>query len=242
MKTFGLNYQISLFGDYSEVTPTVGNSQKAFELFSPKGMVTGQAFEFKINPGEAQPVAISRLSLGTPDNSWRITFNSDRLDIILTNVDLNVFNMLSFGDFIQRAKEYTGLADSMLKKSFRRIGVIQNILINEISVNAVGKKFGNSIPFFDDKEIGEWYNRKSTRMRTNREELNVVNDIRSIKTPIRINSKQSIFDGVLINLDINTIDENRDYRFDSGNYATIIDEISVLQTEISQQIISHIQN
>lgn len=242
MKTFSLNYQVSLFGDYPEVTPTVSNSQKAFERFSSQGMIPGQAFELKINPGGAQPVATSRLSLGTPDQSWRITFNSDRLDLILTNVDLNVFDMPPFVDFVSKSKEYIALANSIFEKSFRRIGVIQNILISEISIDAVERKFGNSIPFFSDKKIGEWYNRKSTRFMASRgEELNVVSDIRSIKTPVRIDSKQTIFDGILVNLDINTLDENRDYRFNGDNYVTIIKEISDLHVGVSQQIISRIE-
>ncbi len=242
MKTFSLNYQISLFGDYSEVMPTVANSQKAFELFSPEGMVTGQAFEFKINPGEAQPAAISRLSLCTPDNSWRITFNSDRLDLILTNVDINVFDMLSFDNFILESKKYISLANSIFSKSFRRIGIVQNILVNEISIDTVEKKFDNSIPFFNDKVIGEWHNRKSTRINVHEEELNIVSDIRSLKTPVRIDSKQTVFDGLLINLDINTIDENRLCRFNSENCGAIIDNLSTLHIDILQQIVSHINN
>ena len=115
MKLENLKYQISLFGNYEEIVPNIETIKQFVELFTDEKLIPNQFKEFNLDLKEE----MSRLSLTSIDNSFTINFNSDRIDFILTNINLGVFSMLDFSTFINNIKNYVLKIDSVSKKKHK---------------------------------------------------------------------------------------------------------------------------
>jgi hypothetical protein len=242
MNTVYLNYQISLFGNYDEISPTPETIRIFLDMFSDNGFIPNiqNEISFTLSNTESvknNPSTKQRLRLSSSNNSWNIGFGQERIDFILTNIDIGVFDMPDFADFIADCKDFIGKINNKYPKRHRRIGVVQNILLSETPED-IQKKFNKNIPAFDNKPLFDWTNRISTREVILSDEINIVSEIRKVKTPLFINSQQTIFDGFLVNVDINTIDENRYYRIGQDNVENYINVIVEKHNEIKRQTFS----
>ncbi|KAA6326223.1 hypothetical protein EZS27_024643 [termite gut metagenome] len=241
----GLKYQISLFGNYAEISPNPETVKYFLDQFSVKGFIPNTQNEINIvfgtNPSLNQNTSTQRLRLSNSDGSWNINFGSGRIDFILTNINIDVFKMLDFDTFIDESKDYIKKISQKFSNKHRRIGIVTDYLLFE-PIEGLQKKFNRSIPFFEERQLQEWTCNVSAKEKVdNNETLNVISTVRKIKMPIFKNSKQMIFDGVHISFDSNTVDENKNYRFDQSNIDINIDNIVTVLNRISAETFKFVE-
>jgi hypothetical protein len=243
MNTIYLNYQVSLFGNFDDISPNQETIRTFLDLFSDKGFIPNIHNEVTISLSDNADGAKNnsstkpRLRLSSSDSSWNIIFSSERMDFILVNSNIGVFDMPDFAGFIEDCKNFVGKIGNKYPRKYRRIGVVQKISLAE-KPEYIQKKFSKNIPLFDDKPLFDWVNRISTQETIPNDTMNIISEIRRIKIPLLINSQQSIFDGFLITFDINTMDENRDYRIGKDNLEHYINVITEKHNEVKQQTFS----
>jgi len=242
MKTIELKYQISLFGSYDDINPNADTIKKFVDLFSEKGLIPNQVKEIGVNiTGETfENITTNRLRLTASDNSFNIHFKEDRIDFELTNVNIGVFNMPNLDVFIKDFTECIGKINQLFPKKHKRIGFVTSFLIQDTNLDKTQKKFNKNISYFDEKTILDWSNRVSTRINVAspiEDTFNVISDIRELKTNLIIKNKASIFEGLLFNIDINTIVEDTNYRLSIDNTSLYIEEMLKIQKDIFSQTI-----
>jgi hypothetical protein len=226
-------------GNYAEITPSHENVNYFVQQFLGKGFIPSLYSEYKLELGE-NPVLIPkmipnpRLRLSKGDNSWNINLLSSKIDFILANIDISVFDMPDFDTFITDCKEFIKIIGNKYPNRHQRLGIIRNFLLSGQD-EKIQRKFVKNPPVFDNKLLQQWtYNTVSKEQMSNDVELKVVSAIQKIKTPITKNSQKVDFEGIQFSFDVNTIDDN-DFRFDSMNINNSIDKlVSILSNTINE--------
>jgi hypothetical protein len=237
MNAIKLKYQITLFGNYDEILPNNENIKYFLDNFSDKNLVPNQFKQINLDISIEASKAnhTSRLSLTDSSKKWNIKFSSDRIDFIFTNSNIGVIEMPEKEFFLQEVIEFIRRINLKFPKTHKRVGFVTQTLFDEININSSMKKFVNPIDFYENKPTLEWSNRVATRVNTANgidELLNVSSDFRWIKAELNIESKMSIFDGLVLNLDINTLNENSNYRFNEENLNLLFTEMLRIEKNI----------
>ena len=246
MNKISINYQISLIGNYAEISPSPENVQYFVEHFIGKGFIPSvypeYQFELGDNP-ELNPTMkhMPRLRLSKGDNSWNITLLTNKIDFILANIDISVFDMPDFNVFVADCKEFINLISKKYPNRHQRIGIIRNFLLSGHD-EYIQRKFVKNPPIYDSKILQQWtYNTVSKERVSNEVELNIVSAIQKIKTPIINNSQKVDFDGVQFSFDVNTIDD-KVFRFNSANVNNSIDMLVKVLSNTINATFSYIES
>jgi hypothetical protein len=246
-KQINLKYQVSLFGNYDEIVPNSDNMKFFIDNFTDKGIIPYQIQGFSIDidimsKEPSQQKSIQMLSLTDSEKKWDIKFNPDRIDIVFVNENIGVIKMISKEDFLQETIEILEKISSKFKKTHKRVAFVTQYLFNLEDISNLSKSFVNSINYLDEKPILRWFNKIETRTKLAKQDeiINVISDIGSINQPIKMNNVLSLFQGIAISIDINTIFENETYRFQLENLKSIFDEMlkveEIILTQNTQKI------
>jgi hypothetical protein len=234
MEIIILKYQVSLFGSFDEIIPNGENIKFFLDEFSDKNLIPNQFKEISLDlTGESiKNNNFSRLSLTNSDMTWNVKFSTDRIDFIFSNSDINVIKMPDIKDYISNVKEFIQRINKKYNKTFKRLGLVSQYLVKDIDINESSNKFNTKIGFFNKKPLIEWTNKNATRQNLKDELINISSELRWIKTNLKIDSRPSIFEGIVMNFDTNTIAENNNYRFNTENTLTFLDEILKIENEL----------
>lgn len=243
MNVIKLKYQITLFGNYDEILPNNENIKYFLDNFSDKYLVPNQYKQINVDITNETSKAnhTYRLSLTDSSKKWNIIFNSDRIDFIYTNSNIGVIEMPEKEFFLQEVIEFILRINLKFPKLHKRVGFATQTLFDEININSSMKKFVNPIDFYEKKPTLEWSNRIATRVNSSDETdelLNVSSDLRWIKSELKIENKMSIFEGLVLNLDINTLNENSNYRFNEQNLNLLFTEMLGIEKNVFDKYIA----
>ncbi len=251
MNIKNFKYQISLFGNYDDITPSIEVIKYFMELFADKNLIPNRREGIRIDIAEdlkqgknIKQVDDSKLNLTSIDKSWNINFESNKISFAFTDPNLGVFEMPTLDYFVEEVNDIIKKIESKYPKKNNRIGLTTNFLIDGEDINNIQDKLQNNFSFFKGKKISSWTNRLAvteTISNPSEEILNVVYDISMIKASLLMNNKDSIFNGLFLTLDINTLHENIDYRFDNRNIADFLNELKKLSIKVSDEIIEFIK-
>lgn len=218
----GLNYQLSIFGDY-EIRPTPENItevmkivNEAVDLIFLPSLITGQ----RIDLPDSGIRTMSNLGLVTQDQMYNIAILDDRIDINYNKQNGN-FKDTDIDDFYKMASKIITAIMNQLKVRARRLAINLQMLIDtlaEDNILELGKKMIAQPVFAENKPTLEWSSRLNVLVDIpilgKQEELNVITDI---------NTARAIADQKLVllyHIDINTFPKKTDLRF---NESAIID-------------------
>ncbi|MBS1774734.1 MAG: hypothetical protein JSS64_00450 [Bacteroidetes bacterium] len=212
-----LRYQISIFGSFDEIKPTADNIKFFIEKFSDKGFIPNQFTEVSLeiksesNKGAetTKNVETSRLRLSDSDKKWDIRFASDRIDFLFVNSNIGQIQMIEKDVFIAEVSEFINRINEKHQIKSKRVGLITQYLYDDIDLNKVSNVFQNKIAFFNQKPIIDWNSKTATRHKIEaiNEVANLSMDVRRIQRPLKVHNGTSLFDGILLNIDINTLAE-----------------------------------
>ena len=235
MNSIQLRYQIALFGNFDEITPTVENIKFFIENFSDKGFIPSQFNELNLGVPNIPPTNASRLSLTSNDSSWNIMFGKERLDFILTNTNIGIYQMPTKDGFLSTFNEIYSKISKNFPKKLKRIGFVCQYLIRDIELPSLSKKINISPSYFNNNSLIEFSNRYASRSNIKVPQDEIVNtsgELSWIKTLMAIDGKNSLFDGLMLNIDINSLAENQDYRFDDVKLQLFLTEVSKIETKV----------
>lgn len=240
MDVITLRHQIVVFGSYDDITPNMDNIKYFIDVFADKNLIPSQFKEISLNltGNTVKNTDLSRLSLTSTNGMWNIRFNIDRIDFVLTNSNIGKVDMPNTELFITEVEDILTKVHKKFPKTHKRVGLVSQYLFKNIDTNQSSQKANKTIKFFNEKPIIEWSNKTTTRMTIHipeQEVVNISNELRWVKTNIKVEDKNTLFDGLLLSVDVNTINENQNYRFNSNNIKVLLKEISKIGAEIKAQ-------
>jgi hypothetical protein len=246
-----LRYQLSIFGSFDEIKPSAENIKFFIDKFSDKGFIPNQFTEARVeirselNKGieTTKNVESSRLRLNDSDKKWDIRFASERIDFRFINSNIGQTKMIEKDVFISEVSEFINRINEKHQIKSKRIGLVTQYLYDNLDLNKVSNSFLNNIAFFDQKQVIDWNAKTTTRHKIEaiNEVANLGMDVRRIRQLMKINNGTSLFDGVLLNIDINTLAENESYRFTVESIKSLIIEFSTIETTIFSETNAKIQ-
>ena len=247
MEVINLRHQVVVFGNYDEITPNMENIKYFIEVFADKNLIPSQYKEisFNVTGNTVKNSDSARLSLTSINGMWNIRFNVNRIDFVLTNSNIGRVEMPNTETFLSEVEDILTKVSQRFPKNYKRVGLVSQFLFKDISSKQSSQKANKAINFFDDKPIFEWSNKTTTRMTVQIPEaeiVNISNELRWLKTNIKIEDRNALFDGLLLNIDINTLNENENYRFNNTNLKGLLKEMSQISELIKNENIETLNN
>lgn len=228
MIDFTLKYQAVIFGAFDEITPTPDTLSYFIDKFRDKELIPSTFQE--ITPSG---VVKNRFIFKSPNDEWNIEFGSDRLDIKKVNRDINVSD---FGDkmlFISDIKNILQIIFKKFPRKANRISFVSQYFCKQFEkkeLNNILQKVSNLPETFKENPPVNWNHRYVTRIEkkvNGKNELtNFIGEMNRVQGNLKIDSKIEKFDRIELKFDINTFQENQEYRFS-------LDDLNIFYSEVS---------
>jgi hypothetical protein len=204
--------QIHFFTNNQDVTPTPVIMGSLLQSLGRFGLLPSYAHEINALTGEKKQF----ITMATTDGNLRIEFPSGAMIISSSNISSTQFLDTSIAIL-------NILKDIFPDKKSNRLSFLSNSLYGGTSEQY--KALYDAIFTYRQAEPFEWDNRVVERKNINNETLNCISNIRrcEIEAPF-INSGQST-DCIFFELDVNTIPQKNDYRFDLETCNTVLRDI-----------------
>ena len=229
-----LRYQLVLFSDFL----LVRDDANTHDLF----LGTLQDYNFAIKPlveatiGPAGVTSQGRPSFSTPDGSFTISINSDKVTFDYVYTDINVSNSISLADFLEKVYDVGNRIRLFSERHYRRVGLIRNTFYDEVDVNRTYSLFCNHIKFYDNLEMKDWsIFLPAKKYLSDGREINATSKIAHINTIVRKDSNNQPFDGLAIVTDVNTLASNNVDNISWESMKSIIREIYRVEYDITNQ-------
>lgn len=246
MNTTNIKYQLVAFGNYDDVTPNAENMKFFLDNFSDKSLIPSQMQEINVNVtnSDFKNESITRLVLTTQDKSWNIKFNDERLDITLVNVKFSKDNFMSIDDFISEAFNILDKVNTKFVKSHKRLGFNIQTVISDVVSSELYKKFNIPLDYYSQENPVQWTNkfafRKLMDINGKQEIVNVTSDFAWAKGKIGINKNAQAFEGLVVSVDVNSLNENIDSRFNLNDIKEFAVKAKNIEGEIKEELFSKI--
>ncbi|MBB1150793.1 hypothetical protein H4K35_11815 [Myroides sp. NP-2] len=244
MRQNTLRYQISLFGSFDEIIASNENIKFFIDNFSDRGFIPNQFIEVSVeiksenNKSETtNRNEVSRLRLNDKDKKWDIRFASDRIDFFFVNSNIGQIEMIDKNIFKDDVYEFIKRINNKFNIKAKRLGFVTQYLYDQLDLSNIAKSFQNNISFFETKQITDWNMKMSSRQKSiNDEIINSSMDLKHLNRLMKINNDITEFNGILLNIDINTLSDNEMYRFNVENIKEFIDDFLQIENNIYTEI------
>lgn len=237
-----LNYQFSIFGNYSIVpTPEIITG-----IMSQINAATGETFlpsiinAQQIEVSSNQIKSISNLGFITQNHKFSISLLNNRIDINYNrNNDDDAPSIDEFFSLattcLNKIIDYFGLSSYRLAANFQLVSELSNFEI----LQTLGNKFIATASYYDDKSFCEWSNRVNSQS-----EIKILGTTESINVITNISSATSVQGepAILYYIDINTLPQNQSMRFSSPAITSFSDEIMPTAKKIIEDVERLIRN
>lgn len=234
MNSYKLRYQFALFGNYEEIMPSASTIEYFLKEFSDKGLLPTQYNEVKI-VGEHETVNIPRLQFVSFEKGIQIIFSSDRIDIYLTNINIGKFEMPDSNEFIQDVLSFLTKVNLRFPRLHKRLGFVTRTATIDADLTLLSDRAVNKPEIFKDKAVLEWSNKVLVRDTIEIPEIEPLNlSVESVwqKANMTVDGKAILVDGLLTIVDINTLNDNQNYRFNIDKVQHFLEKAIVLESNI----------
>lgn len=228
MIDFFMNYRATVFTQ--TIPATSDNIAKLVTFFSSKNLFPNVYNELM----EGQTSFSSVLELKRMDGSFVIKFGFNRVDFfrIKQNPSMDIG---SIEDFCELSKECLNDILKLFPQKISRIALFVSGVLKEIpqqKMENVYLKLFNESPFIETKSLVEWNNRQVMRINLNIasscELVNFVLNISRGELTLNDNGQITISNRMVIEIDINTYQHNKNERFGYGEVVAFWDEAASL--------------
>lgn len=245
MEIINFKHQIVVFGIYDDITPNIDNIKYFIDVFADKNLIPNQirAVSLNLTGNSVKNSDSTRLSLTSTNGMWNISFLPDRIDFTMANSNIGIIEMPTIDKFITEVEDILNKVSKRFPKQHKRVGLVSQYLIKGLDVKKSSQKAIKTIDFFKEKPMLEWSNKASTRITIQIPEpefINISNELRWIKTILKAEDKTTVFDGLLLNIDINTLNEKQDYRFNNINLKSLLSNVSRIEEQLKNENIANL--
>ena len=230
---FVLNIQLSAFTNH-RIEPNASNISKLMneinnlkiKEFLPN-ITTGQTFDLV----KRRVDTVSNLAFVTTDNSGQIICQNERIDCIF---NFNENDKCDFENELKKLKCILLLImnerNIVSNRLALNISLLSEPYFGELQNTIFGKNLVSSLKFYEDKEFKEWSMRENSwcpiTISEKEDMLNVITELNMV-TNEQQNEKR-----ILCHMDINTIPENQEYRFNGDSLKDFVFGTEVIAEEI----------
>lgn len=208
-----LKIQVSLFGDYSNITPTEEIIKSCISSFFKLGMLpSGNVQEMDPTTNRLE----ARLSLQSMRNGMAVNFLSNRIDFLVMPLPNSQGAAVTSEIFVDQVNQIASSLTDVLGITFNRIGFVSEKFLAPMSTDKLEelrKKFTTeAFTLLPDKAVTEWSIRNvlADHFDTNmNQEVNVIYNIAKVKVQVGDHNGVRDFDTLHLTLDINTPPEKR---------------------------------
>lgn len=229
-----IRYSLFAFGQFEDMTPSIETIKQFSDLMTKYKLESGVAIEAEITPQGLRQ--FNGLRLSTSDDSMVVEFKRGSMEISCVNADLNVTDVCEYNTF-QTFVDNVILKDALKNKRFKRIGFIHHVIVEGINHSEVAKRFVQ-IPIYNNLKMRDDWKIVWPAM-TNLEDTTLVNAHTTIqrgKRHIIRDSQKEKMDGIDLIVDINTLKENMEYRYNNINLKEMCEKLHKKEVEVRESI------
>ena len=218
-----IRYSYVVFGQFEDMTPSIEIINKFTDVITKYKLESGVAIEAEITPQGLRQ--FNGLRLSSNDESLVVEFKRDRMEISCINADINVSDMCEFNNFKSFVDNVIS-REAFKNKRYKRIGFIHHIIIEGVDHSEVAKRIVQ-IPIYKNLKMRDDWKVIWPAM-TNLTDSTLVNAHATIqrgKRHIIRDSQKEKLDGIDLIVDINTLKENQEYRYNNTSLKEMIEKL-----------------
>lgn len=242
MENKNLNYQFTVFGDFSDISPN--NSRTIINLltlYEDKNFIPSvfQEIQLDLIPSQVN----NRISLSNNDG-WNINIGNNRLDVSIPYKNKGRYENMDLQTLSSEAIEMIRKLLEKYDRNGNRLALNTMYIFGDKESRILTTKYNRKeklLDFYNENNTDEWNERIMSQVnceKFNNETLNIGTDINKVKNAqIIVDGKNIIHNGVILQMDINTTPEIKNYRFNT----TSIGQFFGIAIEYNQKIYSNVQ-
>ena len=242
MENKNLNYQFTIFGDFSDISPN--NSKTIIDLLSLYEDKNFIPSVFQEIPLETIPSQVNnRIALSNNDG-WNINIGNNRLDVSIFYKNKGKYNDMEIYALSNEAVEMITKLLERYDRAGNRLALNTMYVLGDKESKILTTKYNEKeklLSFYNENDSDEWNERIMSQVickEFNNETLNVGTNINKVKNAqIIIDNKSVSYNGIILQMDINTTPEIKNYRFDKTN----INHFFNVAIEYNKKIYSNVQ-
>lgn len=214
-----LKFQMVFFCNGAVISPTPEIIQRLLALYMPKGFLPSHLQE--LDGSSMKPV--QRLSLQSPAAGVMVNFLSNRIDILKQVGMPGAEDLGELQEFITESASLLSSISDEFKIKGNRLALLADYFLEPMSKERVERIRNKLLPSNFSPIEGdnfEWNYRVATKGQLGfgcEETINSITALNKIIAQIPEPDTLQTFDGIQLSVDINTVPENTDTRFDSNN-------------------------
>lgn len=235
-----IKVQVSFFSPSSDLSEGKTGIMRLIQALSGKGFEFIPTYGIQVDNNEK----VRRMQLVSTDEKWIILFTSKRIDVYRNRrIDETEEE---FGRVPEIASVMVEIIDTIVDAFPRhasRLSLVTQHLGNELSDEALDASFEKcAIPlgYHDGKIVKEWSVRSVAKaeyeLTGSRELFNIISDIKRSQGQIQRKGELVDFDRLVLDLDVNTDQDNSLLRFKSSDLRNFINVATELRSEMFVQI------
>ena len=213
-------YQASLFCDMENLRPSVETIPPLLQAFLDRNLLPSTYYELALVP-QGPPKNVPRLRFASSDNEWTVEFETVRINIEKNSIKPSGENLGNVEDFARDALDLLQRITRIFPKNGTRLALVTTSVLSEVSAEKSRDFFSRLIlptTFHQENPVLTWALHLHAKLdREIAGHLEVINVLTQVNRAIgQILEGETIipFDGIQIQLDVNTIAENTQPRFD----------------------------
>ena len=238
-----MKYQATIFGNFNDIEPTPDNTKTLIDLFMDKALIPSVFYEFIANAQTAIPTRRARIRCTSANGEWAINFLLNRIQIEKQATETHGANLGDLDKFCSDTKHLFNKITSQFKKRANRIALVTYFKLEDMSEETLSKTYLKlfKVPeFYTAYPPFEWDWRTASRKPITVEELdetlNIIVTINRSYGEFQAKGEVMPFDGIQVSLDINTVPDNQELRFNAQNIASFYDQVSKIHDDLCNEI------
>lgn len=238
-----MKYEATIFGNFSDMEPTPDNTRTLIDLFKDKALIPSVIYEFSATTQAAMPARRARIRCASANGEWAIEFLSNRIRIEKHAIEAHGANLGDLNGFCSDASYLFRQITSEFKKKASRIALITYFILEKMTEETLADtylKLFNAPDFYNENRPFEWDWRAASRkpivIEGLDENLNIIVTINRSYGEFQARGEVTPFDGIQLSLDINTVPDNQELRFDAHNIVSFYDQVSTLHDNLCSQV------
>lgn len=238
-----MKYQATIFGNFNDIEPTPANSKTLIDLFKDKAVIPGVIDEFRATAQTPIPVRRARIRCASANREWVIEFLSNRIQIVKRAIEAHGANLGDLDAFCSDASDLFKRITSEFRKKANRIALVTQFILEEMTEETLSRiylKLFKTPEFYIENPPFEWNwrtaSRNPIRLEELNEALNIIVAMNRSYGEFQAKGVVTPFDGIQLVLDINTVPDNQELRFDVHNITSFYDQVSKLHDNLCSEI------
>ncbi len=219
-----ISYQASYFADLDSLAPNADVIPPLLEAFRDEGFLPTTFRQF-----DAQGVH-TRLRLASQDNEWLVDLERHRINVTKQPTAAWGENLGSIDQFVLDVTDYMQRVLTQFPTPGTRFACVSKNLLEiseEDAIQEVYKRLVSPIPFYEGNRPVEWNSRAVShipvQIAQRDETMNVIMNVLTTKGRFATGDGPVPFEGLSLELDINTYQGDKDARFSGSNLSEFFD-------------------